>query len=146
VAEKVGAARRACAGTVSPPICPNCGLDLATLEPVESGRYRYSESDGFAIDGVRLGAGRVGINRSHHELLGMLLYSRGQVVRYGAIMERLGAEWTEPCKAVAVLLCRIRRAFNDLGITAPIETVHGRGLRWSLTPSQAPPPDDANKA
>jgi DNA-binding winged helix-turn-helix (wHTH) protein len=107
------------------PTCPNCGFDLKKCEPITIGRYSYSLSRGFAIKGRN-----IYIAPTCHEVLGVLMRMRGEVLTYNGIMERLGRDWRSPPDAVWAIMFQIRRAFRALKIPCPVEVVTGKGLRW----------------
>ena len=121
-------------GSLPDGVCPSCGYAQATAEMVNAGPFSYDPQEGFKIKGRRLA-----VPPSVHDMLGVLMKGQGKIVSREMLLKGIGSG-TEKIGMISVLMHRARRAFASLELEAPIESVHGLGLRW-IGPGVAPKSD-----
>ena len=107
------------------PFCPHCGYDLEKAEPVQDGRFSYSPSAGFCVDGARLIAAP-GV----HEMLGTIMRAAGRPVSRDVLADRMGYEGDSPLNIVSVRMWQARVALKALSLDLPVRTIWGVGLCW----------------
>lgn len=108
--------------------CPNCGLDLATLNAVHVGDLAVE--DGGTL--IRWKSQRVDLPPARRLLVSALAKAAGHVVKTPALYEALGInDHLDPTNLLKVQASRTRAAFRQLdpGFDQ-IETVWATGYRW----------------
>lgn len=110
-------------------ICTNCGHDLEAGERIEDGCFAWSPGRGFMVDGEPLT-----FAPQQAKLLAMVIQARGEIVPRETLFAHLSE--VSRGKVLDVIMCRIRDAFDRLGVPCPIEVVWGEGLRWNVDAAQ----------
>lgn len=114
---------------VVPAFCPHCGADIRLDAPISLNDFSmYGDGYPLCYQGTPLP-----LTPSQNSICWTLLKAYPLIVRTDAIILRVGSE--SESNAIEVQLSRIRSKLRRLGIPNPIETVWGRGYRWSLVPT-----------
>lgn len=107
-------------------LCPHCGADLVTDEPIERGSVRMDPYGDCVVDGRK-----VPLTRVEGAIVWSLLKADGQPLSRHILAERWGYDGDQASNLANVFLSRIRRKFRERGLNCPIETSRKFGVRWS---------------
>jgi DNA-binding response OmpR family regulator len=107
--------------------CPHCGSDLKVDAPILFDNFSMF-GDGYPLlYKQRL----VPLTPGQASLVWTLLKAFPHAVKDDTIINRIGSDCGS--NVIDVMVSRIRATFRRMGIPNHIETVRGRGFRWSLT-------------
>jgi len=110
-------------------LCPSCGFNLVKDKPIEI--------DGYVIDqGERTvsyeGKQVSGLTLSQVLMLHSIAKASPSCISSDALLNRMSD--SDNTNLVCVQLGKMRNVFEDIGVTCPVQTVWGRGYRWSPHP------------
>lgn len=109
-----------------PAICPHCGYNLRHSAEIERDGWRYVPGTGLFF-----GDRRLSVSNPIAEMVGALMLADGRVLSREVLVERMGADSINPDNLIGVFRHRFARAVQAAGLSDPIETVWGQGLRWA---------------
>jgi OmpR family two-component system response regulator YxdJ len=115
-----------------PPFCPCCGADIRLDTPIMLNDFSMY-GDGYPL--MHKGK-RVPLTPMQNAICWTLLKAYPAVVSADVLMIRVGSD--AESNALDVQLSRMRAKMRELGIPNPIETIWGKGFRWSIEPDGAP--------
>jgi DNA-binding response OmpR family regulator len=107
-------------------LCPNCGCDLASREPVELGNIALTEKDEIVFQGRRLD-----LSRCQFRIVESLVRARGRSLTRGVLAQRVGGDVND--STIVKYVERVRHSFRAVEPAFDqLVAVHGFGAyRWS---------------
>jgi DNA-binding response OmpR family regulator len=116
----------------APAFCPHCGADIRLDQPICLNDFSMF-GDGYPLYYQQQ---PIILTSAQSAICWSLLKAFPRMVRRDALINRMGSDSLS--NAVEVQVSRIRDKLRQLGVPNPIETVQGKGYRWTLDPEGAP--------
>jgi DNA-binding response OmpR family regulator len=113
---------------IVPAFCPHCGSDIRSDEPILLNDFSMY-GDGYPL--VYRGK-PVHLTPGQSALCWSLLKAYPSIVRANTLILRMGSDCES--NVIDVVISRIRAKLRMISAPNPIETIRGRGYRWSLVP------------
>ena len=108
-------------------VCPNCGHNQASLNGLHVGP--------LAIDrgAITWHGKRPRLTSTESLIVQAIAGCEGFPIKLAGICDAIDSEATDPQGNIAVLVCRIRKAFRKVDPEFDaLETVRGKGFRWRI--------------